>query len=66
MRELDVLPPHEHDVADIEQINPIEFARLSASVSQLSALGDPELVSLSLSVHVGVSFHPFYFINGLK
>ena len=62
MAHLDILSPHEHDIANIEQIDPIHLAH-PAIAFDLGRLGHSQPISLSGFVLVGVSFHSFNLLD---
>ena len=65
---LNVLPSHEHHVADVEEVDPVETVLPPRSCLpwQLGRLRDSELVPLCLPVHVEITLQPFDFFDGLE
>ena len=63
MADLKILPPHQHDVANVEKVNPIHFA-ISFVVS--GTFGHSQLVPLGLPVHVALFLKSVNLLDALK
>lgn len=65
---MDVLATHQHDVANVEEIYPVESVGPPRAelTRKLRRLRYTQLIPLSLPVHVVVTFQALYFLDGLE